>query len=261
MRLAIVAGLWHAPAHFYSSVSRLASGADLFAVAHRSPDLAIVREEKRETLETLPGRLGDLDRELYAEYVSMRQLKSLNWQYQEEANTCGDWGYLNQWLMTHDYRKYDAVLFMHDDTYIWRESESRILGNFLSLFDLAISRWLVIGHSKYEEAPQGYLRGSFECFSRELLVMLGGSIPLGDPGLSRKGLIDTPKGMEALSPWNATCEPLRRIMVKQRLTQRILYLSEYYRVSPWIIEGERGLLSNQGAAPWSFQAGLKAYPI
>jgi hypothetical protein len=264
LKLAIILGGWHWPAHPFAHIAAQAKGADLYAVGHRSPDLPIVREEKRETLEHLSGELAHLDRELYRGYASTDSLRSLGWQYQEEPNTMGDWEFFNQWLATHDYRKYDVVLNCHDDTYFRRDDLFSHLKTITAPLDSQSprnERWLVLTNGVYPEAPIGYLRGSFEFWRREMLDMLGGKIPLGDVGLTRVGKTDTPEGLDALSEWNATCDPLRRFMVDQKLTDRITYLSQHYRVSPWVIEGERGLLSNQGGAPWSFAEGLKVHTV
>ncbi len=258
MKLAVVAGGWHFPAHFYSAIAAQASGADLFVVAHRNPELAIVREEKRELLARAIGPLAELDRELYAEFPTVSQLRALGWEYQEAPNTIGDWGFFNQWLEAHDYRDYDVILNCHDDTYIRR-------GDVLQFARLWIQREIpspmLLANGRYFEAPEAYVRGSFEFWRRELLDMLGGRIDLGDVKLTREGKTDTPQGLGALSAWNDTAVPLRSFMQAHGLAGRIAYLSPHYRISPWVIEAERGLLSNVGGAPWSFEEGMKAYPL
>src|SRR5436190_10194446 len=120
MRLAIIAGGWHWPLDFYGKISWQAGGTDLFVVAHRNPELPIVREEKAEILATATGPLADLDRELYADYPTVAMLQNRGWNYEEAPNTVGDWGFFNQWLERHDYRKYDVILNCHDDTFIRR---------------------------------------------------------------------------------------------------------------------------------------------
>lgn len=251
MRLAVVAGGWHWPLHFFQEMPKALPGADLFVIAHRSPELAIVREEKREILATATGPLADLDRELYAGYPTIDDLRGMLWDYQEAPNTVGDWGFFNQWLESHDYRDYDVILNCHDDTYIRRHD----------LADQLAGDWLLLANGRYPEAPVGYVRGSFEFWKRELLDLLGGRIDLGDVGLTRDGQTDTPAGLDALSAWNNTAVPLRDFMVKRGLQDRIAYLSPHYRVSPYAIECERGFLHLQGGAPWSFEKGLQEFPL
>ena len=251
MRLAVVAGGWHFPLHLFRAISAQANGADLFVVAHRSPELPVVREEKREILARATGPLADLDRELYAEYPTISGLRALGWDYMEAPNTVGDWGFFNQWLMTHDYRDYDVILNCHDDTYV-RSDE---------LFEQMEGDWLILTNGRYPEAPEAYVRGSFEFWRREMLDLLGGRIDLGAVKMTREGKTDTPQGLNALAAWNDTGVPLRDFMRRRGLSGRIAYLSPHYRVSPWVIEGERGFLHFAGGAPWSVEAGLKEFPL
>jgi hypothetical protein len=252
MELAIVAGGWHWPLHFFERMAMQAPGADLFAVAHRNPELPIVREEKQEILAKAQGPLADLDRELYAEFPSVSRLQSLGWWYREEPNTVGDWGFLNQWLERNDYRKYDTILSCHDDTFM-REAWDWTVWNRLR------EPWLMLANGRYPQAPPAYVRGSFEFWKRELLDLLGGRVDLGAVSLSREGQTDTPSGMDALSEWNNTGVPLRNFMVSKGLADRVSYLSPYYRISRWAIEAERGFLHYQDGAPWSFEDGVKAF--
>jgi hypothetical protein len=256
MKLAVVVGGWHFPADFYDRLPSSLPGAECFVVAHRNPELAIVREEKLAILNTVTGPLADLDREMYDSWLDVADLKDAGWHYAEAPNTIGDWGFFNQWLEKHDFRKYDVILNCHDDNYLRFGAGS--LADALQSFD---SDWLLLANGKYPEAPEGYVRGSFEFWKPELLEMLGGRIDLGNVSLTREGKTDTPQGLHALSAWNDTGVPLRDFLVQRGLTNRIQYLSPYYRVSPWVIEGERGFLHYQAGAPWSFEAGLRAYPL
>lgn len=253
---AVVVGGWHWPLHFYRSMAKQAAvvGADLFVIGHRSPELRTVREEKVEILDDAPGVLGNLDRELYSAYPEIGELGWLGWHYEEAPNTVGDWGFFNQWLERHDFQKYDVILNCHDDNY---------LRPGVNVFDALAgsSDWLLCANGRYPEAPEGYVRGSFEFWRRELLEMLGGRIDLGDIRLTREGKTDTPQGLGALSAWNDTAVPLRDFMRKRGLVDQIRYLSPHYRISPYVIEGERGFLHLKGGAPWSFEAGLQAYPL
>jgi len=253
MKIAVVAGGWHWPGHFYRAMAAQSVSADLFVVAHRSPELPIVKEEKRKRLQSSSGPLADLDRKLYSSFLTIRELESLGWHYQVALNTVGDMGFFNQWLETHDYRGYDLILNCHDDLFI----------RSLILLEIAKSswlrdKWLILANCRYPEAPEGYVRGSFGFWSREMLDILGGHIDLGRLPFTRVGQIDTPEGMKALSPWNSTSVPLRKLIGKNHLTERIAYLSDYYRISEWVIECERGFLNQNEGASKSFASGLKA---
>lgn len=250
MKLAVVAGGWHWPLHFFFNLSMQASGADLFVLAHRSPELPIVREEKTQVLQKAEGWLGVLDRFMYFDYPTVESLRNLGWNYSEEPNTVGDWGFFNQWLARHkDFQKYDVILNCHDDTY-FRDN---------GLFERLAGDWLILANGRYPTMPAGYVRGSFEFWKPELLDMLGGQIDLGNVKMTREGKTDSPDGMKALSSWNKTGVPLRNFMVKRGLENRIQYLSDFYRISHWVIEGERGFLHYREGARASYEAGLKNY--
>jgi hypothetical protein len=252
-KVAVVVGGWHWPLDFFEKMTRVARGAELFVIAHRSPELPIVRAEKREILASATGPLADLDREMYREFPTIDRLCGLGWSYEEAPNTIGDWEFFNQWLDRNDFRKYSMILNCHDDTYI--RSDRHLAGMTMD------QDWLLLANGTYPQAPAGYVRGSFEFWKRELIEMLGGRIPLGDVRLTREGKSDSPAGIAALSEWNDTALPVRNFMVSRGLTGKIKHLSPHYRVSPWVIEGERGFLHKREGAPWSFEAGLKAYPV
>lgn len=251
MKLAVVVGGWHWPFDLFRKFADCANGADLYVVSHRSPELPIVRDEKREILGRAIGPLADLDRQLYAEFPTIDRLRKMGWHYLEAPNEIGDWGFFNQWLAVYDYRRYDVILNCHDDTFIRRPDVMKCLNG----------DWLLLSNGRYPEAPTAYVRGSFEFWKRGLLDMLGGRIDLGDVRLTREGQTDSPEGLAALSAWNDTAVPLRNWIVQRGLANKVDYLSQHYRISPWIIEAERGFLHLQGGAPWSFEAGLKAYPV
>jgi hypothetical protein len=248
MRVAVVAGGWHFPMQFYRELPKALPGADLFCIAHRDPELPIVREEKKGVLAKATGVLADLDRELYEHFpAAVADLRYHGWRYREDENTVGDWGFLNQWLARNDYRDYDAILSCHDDTYIRRDDLHKQLAG----------DWLILSNGTYPQAPEAYTRGSFEFFKKELLDMLGGKIDLGEVGLTRQGKTDSPEGIAALSEWNNTCVPLRRWMAARCLGRRIYYLSNYYRISPWVIEAERGFLHYTDGVPWSVKEAME----
>jgi hypothetical protein len=271
MKLAVVVGGWHWPSHIFRRIPRLAGGADLFVVAHRDPYQVDAWGEKChlfvESHVADPAYydkpLVDIDRgEMYAECIEIQEmLRWLDWDYQDAPNTSGDWTFFQQWLDTHDYRKYDVILNCHDDTYF--RPGVNVFDNLVdgheNLYNLGCP--LMIANGRFPQAPAGYVRGSFEFWTRELLDMLGGRIPIPELSLNREGLTDTPKDFVTLMAWNAIGDPLRKFFCDEKLTDRVHYLSEFYRVSEYLIEGERGLISSNIGAPWSFNAGLEKYPL
>jgi hypothetical protein len=248
-----VAGGWHWPHHFFREIAAQAAGVDLFVVSHRHPELPIVRKEKEEDLRSAPGRLGELDRLMYSETTTLEKLRALGWDYIEAPNICGDQCFLNQWLEGHDFRDYDAILNCHDDSYVRRRD----------LFERASKGdWLILANGCNSVEPEAYFRGSFEFWHRDMLETLGGRIDLGRLQLRREGMIDTPRNREVLQAWNDTGVPVRKLLMEKGLSGRVGRLSRFYRVSPWVIEGERGFLHRQAwAREWSLAPGLAAYPI
>lgn len=271
MRLAIIAGGWHFPYPFYLDVAlmSLPSGwrVDLFCVAHRDPALECVREEHYDVAASGPlDFCGDCDRALYGPHPpDVHELERLGWRVQMAPNTVGDWGFFNQWLDGHNYRDYDLLLNCHDDTFI-RDSSLLVdvLGGQIQLYNaggegmfVSPANWLILGNGRYPQAPEAYVRGSFEFWQPQMLHLLGGKIDLGNISLTREGLTDSPTELGALMAWNDTAVPVRDFMMRRGLADKVMYLSPYYRISKYVIEGERGFISRQGGAPWSFQAGLK----
>ena len=251
MKLAIVAGGWHWPQHFYETAAFTFPGADLFVVAHRSPELPIVWEEKEEVLEKAVGPLADLDRILYRNFPTVEFLRQMGWKYAEAPNTVGDWGFFNQWLEKNDYGKYDVILNCHDDNYIRRSD------GFIRV--LEEEDWSVLGNADCPNSSSTYVRGSFEFWRSEVIRDMGGRFDLGNIAFTREGLIDTPKDFDALVPWNWTGNRTQEWLAKKG--HRVKYLSPYYRVSSYVIEGERGLLSSVIGASLAVEEGLRVFPL
>lgn len=253
MRLAIVVGGWHYPYHLFRTLPESFPDAGLFCIAHRSPDCEAAQLEKVNILRDLNGLLGDLDRQLYRTIPGVQTIKDMGWNYKEYPNTAGDWVFLNQWMEARDLSQLDLILWMHDDTYI---RDGAGLAALLPTLDPECPVWT---NGTYPQAPVNYMRGSFEIFRADFLQSMSGRIPVGDLTLTREGRTDSPAGMETLSPWNSITEPLRRYMCEKKLV--VGYLSTFYRVSKFAIEGERGLLSNTEGANWSYIAGLRNYGV
>ena len=246
MKLAIVIGGWHFPLNTLVAFRNLApASADLYIVEHRAPGDAEMPEQYRQEVDGKPYRAG---------FANDANLVEMGYYRIVAQNDMGDWQFVNQWAALQDWRRYDAVLFSHDDQYV----RGDIIGETIRRAE-AEPDILLWTHGRYEGAPECYARGSYELFRRELLERFDGQLPLGDCALSRIGKTDTPVDFNALSAWNNTLVPLREYMRANKM--KVGYLSEYYRVSRWMVEGERGLLSSNIGAPWSFNEGLKAWPL
>jgi hypothetical protein len=261
MNIAVVAGGWHYPMHFFKEMAAQEyprKNLALFVVGHRHPDLAVVREEKVSELSTAPGPLGNLDRMLYGDPVSLKRIIDLGWTYIEAPNLAGDQVFLNQWLDRCDYRHYDVILNCHDDTFIRR----RDLLQHVVTTRREKDAWLILANGKSPVESDAYFRGSFEFWHRDMIDLMGGKVPVGDLTMTRVGATDTPKDRETLQAWNAIGVPARNFILEADLTAYVARLSPHYRVSKWVIEGERGFIYRQASAPeWRMDKGLEAYPL
>jgi hypothetical protein len=234
-KLAVVASAWHFPRSFYKQIAHqeLPKGwkMDLFCVSHRDPKYA--KKEKRGRKFT--GVRAPLDKRLYDKIATVNDIEALGWKYKEYPNTIGDWGNSNQWLETHDYRKYDLLLFTHDDNLILNTTWFKdIIG------DESFKDWEILSNSL--GMPQGSIRGSCEFFKPSLLDKLGGKFDLSETTLTREGETTAPEEIDALYDWNTTVYPLSKFIAENNIS--VGYLSPSYRVSAYCIEGERGYIGN-----------------
>lgn len=236
MKIAVVASGWHYPAHFYEAMARQKKldgmTVDLFCISHRDPLYAMEEKKNRKFKRTLRGKL---DKILYKEIASSNLIEAIGWDYKEYPNTVGDWGNTNQWLDGHDYKKYDLLLFTHDDNLILHD---RLFADVVE--DGAYKDWDILSNSP--GMPQGYLRGSFEFFKPRALKKLGGRFDLSEVTLDRTGIFTASEDIRELYDWNHGADPTN-FKVKE-LGLRVGYLSPAYRVSAYCIEGERGYISN-----------------
>jgi hypothetical protein len=126
MKIAVVASGWHFPYHFYDMINKQVlpnnCSIDLFCVSHRNPKYSAIEKSGLEIV----GDRARLDLQLYSKFATIDDIQSLGWIYKEYENSIGDWGCSNQWLEDYDYKKYDLLLFTHDDNLIlstnWMES-------------------------------------------------------------------------------------------------------------------------------------------
>lgn len=240
MRLAVVASGWHFPLDFYEKIAEQKTpDVDLFCIAHRDP----VDDKHVEKLGD--SRRERLDKVLYKEIATIEKIQELGWNYKLYPNTIGDWGCSNQWLDEVDYKQYDRFLFTHDDNLILKS-------DFLSQA-YKEGDWMILSNSV--GMPKGWLRGSCEFFKKEMMDLLGGKFDLSMTTMTREGKTDTPTGLTALGDWNTTIDPIMKFIRNNKI--KIDYLSEYYRVSEYCIEGERGWIhSTHGLNTVHEEAGL-----
>ena len=239
-RLAVVVSSWHFPLHFYDRIVRqkIPKGwkVDYFAVSHRDPSFAI-EEKKTKVLENT--QRGQLDRILYQQMATVKDLEMLGFEYIEKPNTIGDWGNSNQWLEDHDYKQYDLFLFTHDDNLILNNNWFYDI-----ITDEAFDEWEILSNST--GMPKGVVRGSCEFFKKSFMEKIGGKFDLSEVKLNRVGETTATEDINELYDWNATLYPITRFIEENKI--KVGYLSPSYRVSGYVIEGERGYISNTHGA-------------
>lgn len=261
-RMAVIVGGWHYSYHFYEMIAKqkIPNGweIDLFVIGHREPPG--IKNEK------------DLsyyyDRKLYERFVEVDDLNRLNWKYNIMPNKIGDLFYVNQWLSLYDYHKYNIIHFSHDDNYI-RSTDvfQKILTDEVQFYkkdNYGVKTiktnnkdWLILSNSTSESFY--HVRVSSIFFKKEIFDLLDDGFDLSDVKLDRTGKIDTPKLHSALSEWNKTVGKLNELIKKFNLYENIRYISPYYRVSPYCIEGERGMISKKTCWIKEFEIGMKKY--
>ena len=277
-KLAVVVSGWHFPITFYKQIIQqtipLGWEVDYFCVSHRDP--LIAKEEKEVILSELgDGTLERLDKVLYEDVPSVEWLENAGWNYSLEPNNCGDWAVTNQWLEKYNYKDYEMLLLTHDDNFLLNKhlfvntldnTFPKLFRNDYSLNDLPEFKhatkndysevqpddWLILSNAIVNWT--GKVRGSFDFFKTELIDKMGGGFDMDRVELDRTGLTDnmdmgyygdsTPQGGLSMKDWEKPIENFHGFMYNNNLLDRIRYLAPTYRVSPYCLEGERGLLSN-----------------
>lgn len=254
-KIAVVVCGWHYPSHFYQALAKqaLPEGWEmhLFVVGHRDP---IHSHNEKNLILNSKNLLDILDCILYKTPVTVEFLNNLGWMYIEGESGC-EWQAANTWLDNIDYTEYDCILIAGDDALILNDrliydavtNQINLLDNFKEhdrwkSKPASDTNWLVISNSR--QPRQLSIRGSFEFFKPEVISYIGGKFDLSKITLSRKGEVTTPSDYNALTDWNKYISSFIHKMAELNLYDKIKYMSDHYRVSDYVIECERGLLSN-----------------
>lgn len=256
-KLAVVLIGWHYPSQPYNNlVNQIVPDGwaiDYFVIAHRHPKYA-VNEKKT-------NNLSELDNVLYRQDVTYEMLNSLGWVY-HQSKSGNEWEGANVFLSNHDYNEYDCILFAGDDMLVLNDRLfSDIIESKIQLVtneningvwtpirkECKFDDWLILSNTVHNGRQA--IRGSFEFFKPEMIKLLGGKLPLHQDVLNLSIKLnsnkDTPKNsFNILSDYNKQFWLLMEIINKNRLYSKVKFMSEYYRVSDYIIEAERGLISN-----------------
>ena len=268
MKIAVVVGGWYFPKHLYTEVVKAIppKGVDIdyFAVAHRNPSEVDI------SAEMLPRIVHNnvYDLELYSSIVTFDELSQLGFTLLETPNLVGDYFFFNQWAEHYDYRDYDYVAFMHDDNYLLDDFSNIFVdifsGNLTAYkHDGRVWRESTLDKFSYiANSPVGdrrTARGSFSIWSRDFLEDLGGEFSMNNVKLTRQDSSFTPKDHLDLADWNQVGHNLQRFVEDNNYMETTFRLTPYYRVSKYMIECERGLVSKEHLLKNSIQAGYERY--
>ena len=262
-KLAVIAGGWHYPLHFFRSIQeqKIPEGweVDLFTIGHRDPDDDIVSQEKKNYLSKFKSNnsLIKMDNFLYKRIVTKEWFEKSKWTFWIDSNTVGDYAFYNQWNLKYNYKDYDVIFLVHDDNLIVSNNlfvdvlQSK--SDMFCIKDRKINKiesddnWLYIGNGW----DAGYYnpRGSFGFFKTELLEKLGGNFKIDNIDLIRTGENTTPEDHDALSDWNWCTKNFTKFMENNNFLNRMYRLSDKYRVSNYCVECERGFVSKAKVSP------------
>jgi len=261
-RLAVVLIGWHYPSQPYEKLinQTLPEGweADFFVVGHRDP----IHSHNEKDFNLNPqGLLDKLNLTMYKTPITIEYLNKLGWEY-IQGKSGNEWEGANRFLSKHNYKDYDCLLFAGDDMLIINDNLfTDVLSNDLEIFSnqkqnnkwvskkdtISYVDWLVISNTIHNGRQA--IRGSFEFFKSEIFDLLGGEFPLHTrlKDLSKKlnSNTKTPNNPHAtLNDYNTQYWLFMEIINNNNLYNKIKFLSKDYRVSRYIIEAERGLLTN-----------------
>lgn len=268
MKLAVIIGGWYFPAHLYkeaiNAVPPKNSTVEYFVVSHRNPSSVNISSEM------LPRVKGSnkYDSELYSEIATYEELARLGYRVDEVPNAIGDYYFFNQWSELYDYTQYDYIVFMHDDNYLLPEFKNiftdifdkgevgakHIDGNWR---DTLIKNFDYIANSAVGNRKTA--RGSFSIWSKKFITALGGTFPVQGVNLTREGKVGTPDGHFEIADWNIIGHNLQKFVEESNMMDTTYRLSKYYRVSKYMIEGERGLISKTAVLAEDTKKGYERY--
>tara|TARA_Y100000593_G_scaffold63767_1_gene117795 strand:- start:5958 stop:6797 length:840 start_codon:yes stop_codon:yes gene_type:complete len=267
MKLAVVITGWHYPLHFYKKLynQKTPTGwnIDFFVIGHRDPKFS----HNEKNIDNPINLLEELDNKIYNIPTTIEKLQNIGWKYIEGNNGC-QWEGSNFWLKNYNYKNYDALLFADDDHYVVNNNlfvdvltsdtffiNEKIKEGWVSKkTKTQYNEWLVISNSI--QPNRQMIRGSFEFFKPDFIELMGGKFPLNDNvknfSLERKNNKSTPiNSYKELDPWNDQCLLFMDFINEKGLYNKVRFLGNNYRVSNYIIEGERGLISNNKCVPYA----------
>lgn len=268
MKIAVIIGGWYFPAHLYRTVINAtlpsAVKADYFVVSHRDPTSVSISEEMLPRVQNS----NKYDIELYSSIVTYKTLQEMGYQVEEVPNLIGDYFFFNQWAEKHSYKDYDYIVFMHDDNYLLPEFKNIFVDIFEGKAegvkyvhqgweDCIIQDFDYIANSAVGNRKTA--RGSFSVWSGKFLEDIGGTFSMEGVVLTREGKADTPDGHLEIADWNMVGHNLQKFVEEKGYMESTYRLSKYYRISKYMIEGERGLISKTAVLAEDTRQGYAKY--
>lgn len=269
MKVALIAGGWHFPKHFYEKVKQLTVpqgySVDFIAVCHRNMT-ATLHQEYIEKIKTLPeGVLKSLDLELYESFADIDYLQQSGWQAKLYENTIGDFFFINQWLDTNP-PEYDIYIYLSDDVYLTNNWVNFLVDfdqNTLPLYEYQQGNWVTsslpsdwVHIGNCPNPGRKVMRSSTGIFTGDFLRKLG-RFEMKQVALKRTGKEDNLWEHLDVADWNQVQRNLQDYLETNKLDNKSFRLSNSYRTSKYMVEAERGLLSNTNIFTDSYLNGIK----
>lgn len=256
MEIAIIVGGWYFPKHLYEQVKQVIppNGVNLefFVMSHRNPELVDIKAEMLPRIKEGQS-LDKYDLELYKEIITYPELEALGYKVHEVENEIGDYFFFNQWSELYDYKKYNGIVFMHDDNYLlpaFKNILIDVFNNNTNYYKHVDRKWVLanpISEFNYiansAVGNRATARGSFSIWSKSLIERLGGKFSMDNVEVKRTGETNTPR-LHSTLDWNTVGTNFQEFIQQSGFDKTSFRLSPYYRVSKYMIEGERGLISN-----------------
>lgn len=269
MKIVILAGGWHFPRHFYDTAKKVkvpdGSTLDFVAICHRNMT-AEVHKEYLQKIEKLPEDfLKKLDQELYASFADIEYLRETGWQAALYENSIGDFNFINQWLDTNP-PQYDLYIYLSDDIYLthnWQHFLIDFIERQLTFYKFyngewvpseLSNNWVYVGNCP--NPGRKVMRSSTGIFPGHFLQSLG-RFEMSKVSLTRTGQNNNLWNIQDIADWNQVQRNLQDYMEVHNLDKESFRLSNTYRVSKYMIEAERGLLSNINFFQQSYLTGVK----
>ena len=273
-KLAVIASGWHYSSHFYENIAKQKSAdgwdIDLFVISHRHPeDTNTVKEKEQARNYNGEELFSYLDKVMYENQITEKEITDLGWKYIEKPNTIGDMEVFNQWSEDYSYKDYDIFLITHDDNLILTENLFiDVLTNNIKLYKPILnsrygssghqfktelvdnnSDWIFLDNGYSEYIPKAFTpRGSFSFYKKELIDKLPNNkfnmYENGGYGIvNREGKTNS-VGYHGIKAWNTDAGTFRNALYDLNLVEYTRWLSNTKRVSNYCIEGERGFISS-----------------